>query len=399
MEYGISPSQARKSAQIKKAAEDYVQRFPTMTAGYTPDQIFNSDETGLCFRLLPSRTLTAALEKNPEGMKKPKDRVTISACANASGTIKLPLLFIGKAKRPRCFAGINMENLPVTYRNSTNAWMTMKIFGDWFHNVFVPFVRSALRKMGVETKAILILDNCAAHPDEDDLISADGKIRAAFLPASVTSLIQPMDQGVLEALKRIYRKQLLRDLIGKGDAEMIPFLRKIDMREVVDRSAVAWNSITEETLRRSWKKLMPDTNEDIAEGNEPSDEIPVTDEALLSGLTKIAGESSAEDLREWFENDGLGYEHLDDVGIAEHVRRKEDEDDDEEEVSVEKVQKRPVTHAEAYHHIDQFLTYLRYEGLADPVSTATCLRWREMAAERRASAQKQSSIDSFFKKE
>ena len=59
---------------------------------------------------------------------------------------------------------------------------------------------------------LLILDNCAAHPDEDLLVSADGLVTTKYLPPNVTSLIQPMDEGVLESLKRRYRKSLLHHL-------------------------------------------------------------------------------------------------------------------------------------------------------------------------------------------
>ena len=47
----------------------------------------------------------------------------------------------------------------------------------------------------------MLLDNCSAHPEEAELVSEDGQIFAYFIPANVTSLIQPMDQGVLQALK------------------------------------------------------------------------------------------------------------------------------------------------------------------------------------------------------
>lgn len=48
-------------------------------------------------------TLAHAFEKSADGRKKSKERVTINACVNTSGTIKLPLQLIGKANRPRCF--------------------------------------------------------------------------------------------------------------------------------------------------------------------------------------------------------------------------------------------------------------------------------------------------------
>ena len=161
---------------------------------------------------MPGHTL-ASVNDLPDGTKKAKDRVTINACANASGTIKLPLLFIGKSKNPRCFRNLNKEALPVVYRNQTNAWVNRDIFKDCFFNCFVPQTKQRLRQLGQEERAILFLDNCSAHPSEDELMSADGKITAKFLPPNVTALLQPMDQGVLESIKRVYRKSILRDFV------------------------------------------------------------------------------------------------------------------------------------------------------------------------------------------
>ena len=58
--------------------------------------------------------------------------------------------------------------------------------------------------MGQDPKAWLLLDNCSVHPDEKSLVSEDDLITAKFLPPNVTSLIKPMDQRVLESLKRCY---------------------------------------------------------------------------------------------------------------------------------------------------------------------------------------------------
>ncbi len=89
------------------------------------------------------------------------------------------------------------------YRNQSNAWVNTEIFAHWFHTNFVPVVSKRLREIGVEPKAVLLLDNCSAHPNEDELVSSDGKIRAKFLPPNVTSLIQPMDQGVLRVFSQL----------------------------------------------------------------------------------------------------------------------------------------------------------------------------------------------------
>ena len=82
------------SANVVSAC-DFQAHFSSMIENYTHDQIFNCDETGLQFRLLPQKTLACLFEKRAEGRKKIKDRVTLNACANITGSIKLPLLFIG----------------------------------------------------------------------------------------------------------------------------------------------------------------------------------------------------------------------------------------------------------------------------------------------------------------
>ena len=92
--------------------------------------------------------------------------------------------------------------LPIAYANQPNAWVNATLFPDWFHQNFVPTVQGKLREIGCEPKAVLLLDNCSAHLDEEELISADGKVIVKFLPPNVISLIQPIDQGVGVAIKR-----------------------------------------------------------------------------------------------------------------------------------------------------------------------------------------------------
>lgn len=53
------------------------------------DQIYNADETGLWYKVLPQKTLATNMEKSVSGFKGVKDRVTVLVCANASGEDKL----------------------------------------------------------------------------------------------------------------------------------------------------------------------------------------------------------------------------------------------------------------------------------------------------------------------
>lgn len=256
--------QGEKLSTDEDAAIHFVPSFQKFVREkkYSMDQIFNADETGLYFRLLPDQTLAASFEKSADGRKKAKERVTLNVCSNVSGSIELPLHLIGKAKRPRCFKGINLELLPVKYSAQKNAWMDSSIYHDWFQKTFVPHVRKKLTTLGQECKAFLLLDNCSAHPDTSELVSDDGEIIAKFLPPNATSLIQPMDQGVLQAVKKRYKKKLLRKLIVQDDrgVSIKDFLKSVTMKTVSELVAEAWEEIQPSTLRKSWQKILPIRN-------------------------------------------------------------------------------------------------------------------------------------------
>ena len=105
--------------------------------GYSLDQVFNADETGFG---MPSKSLVLHGEKQAKNFKWAKDRVTLLGCCNASGTCKLPLTFIHKSARPRCFKNTEMSSLPVSYMSQSIAWMNATLFEAWFHDKFVPYV-------------------------------------------------------------------------------------------------------------------------------------------------------------------------------------------------------------------------------------------------------------------
>ncbi|XP_046434417.1 tigger transposable element-derived protein 2-like [Neodiprion fabricii] len=161
--------------------------------GLSLDEVFNYDESPLNYKMLPSSTLTAASEAGAFGIKGKKERVTIMACSNASGTLKLPLVLI-----------------------------------EWFEDAFVPAVSKFLAEKGLE-KAVLFVDNCAAHPR-----LPKGDISVRFFPPNTTSLLQPMDQGCLQNLKLFYRSNLMAhiiDSVNKGSS-LLNTLKSVSIKEL-----------------------------------------------------------------------------------------------------------------------------------------------------------------------
>jgi hypothetical protein len=97
----------------------------SIIAQYDPENVYNMDETGLFFCLLPRYSIMMSNEdiSSTKGKKKAKDRVSLIVYANAFGTHKIPCVMIGKPKEPVC---IKDRHWPVPYFNQAKAWMDME---------------------------------------------------------------------------------------------------------------------------------------------------------------------------------------------------------------------------------------------------------------------------------
>ena len=161
----------KQDANVQRAENWKHAILPTIMEDFTKEDIFNADETGLYFRCFPDKGYSVKGDELPGG-KKVKDRVTVMLCANMSGSEKIPLLVIGKSKRPRSFPK-DLSKLPVQYQTSKNAWMTGYIFEWWLKN-WDNTLRSKKRKV------CLLVDNCSAHSKSIPLTN----IVLKFLPAT-----------------------------------------------------------------------------------------------------------------------------------------------------------------------------------------------------------------------
>lgn len=128
-------------------------------------------------------------------------------CCNIEGEFEKPLV-IGKAKKPRCFKNINPKDLSVHWHSNKKSWMTKDIMTNWL----ISLDQRMLRK---NRKILLFLDNASSHPPALKLKS----VKLVFLPPNATSLLQPLDQGIIRSFKVHYRKLFLRHIISQASSE------------------------------------------------------------------------------------------------------------------------------------------------------------------------------------
>lgn len=66
-----------------------------------------------------------------------------------------------------------------------------------------------------KSKVLMFVDNCGAHGHISNLKAITSK----FLPPNTTSVLQPMDQGVIKNLKLHYRSRLLNRVLLRVDSD------------------------------------------------------------------------------------------------------------------------------------------------------------------------------------
>ena len=117
---------------------------------YKAEDIFNANETGLFWQMLPENTLGFIGQTLHSG-KQPKTRITLLMATNMDGSKKLPLFIIGKSKKLRAFKGV--KRLQTDYTANKKAWMMSELFKAW--------VKQFDRVMtGKRKKVALIVNNC-----------------------------------------------------------------------------------------------------------------------------------------------------------------------------------------------------------------------------------------------
>ena len=104
---------------------------------------------------------------------------------------KIDPVLIGTAKRPRCF-----QNSPpcIPYFDQKNAWNDRVCYDRWWNSVFLPQIRR-----WTKDNIALLIDGFSGHDDtcSDPL----GQVALYKFPPNVTSVYQPLDQGVISILK------------------------------------------------------------------------------------------------------------------------------------------------------------------------------------------------------
>lgn len=230
-----------ESADVsQECVNDWLKQLPVLIKDYELRDIFNFDETGLFYQCLPDKTFEFKSTKCFGG-KHSKVRITLVVGANCDGSEKLPLLVIGKSKKPRCFKSV--KTLPVIYKANKKAWMTSLIFEEYLQLLDESFLKQNRR-------VLIFVDNCPSHPKS--VISNLKAIKLVFFPVNMTSKVQPMDLGIIKNTKCHYRKKIVMKILK--DIDEGTDLKKISLLDAIIEVTDAWNNVTAKTITNCFRK-------------------------------------------------------------------------------------------------------------------------------------------------
>ncbi|CAH2085284.1 unnamed protein product [Euphydryas editha] len=182
---------------------------------FTPDRIYNCDETGVSVVPKSRSRVIAATGKKQVGALTSAERgttITIEICFNAAGTY-LPPMFIYPRKRmkPELLNGAPSNSWAEC---SDSGWITTDIFLRWFQK----FVK--LTNASKVNPVMLILDGHASHTQNLQLIDEARKngVTIICFPPHTTHKLQPADVGFIRPLSIFYDQAItawLRSNPGK----------------------------------------------------------------------------------------------------------------------------------------------------------------------------------------
>lgn len=174
----------------------------SQTRNYSRDDIFSATEIELNWNLPPNSAKLRELSLLSRSEN--KSRITIALACNASGTHRLPPWIVGHYNTPRAFSvpGNDFHSINCMYSSNSIAWMTVAEWRNW-----IKWFDTT-----IDRRVLLILNPHRGHEIAYSTLADTMSLQnteIVFLPDSSSPINQPMELGLVQSFKALYRKSYL----------------------------------------------------------------------------------------------------------------------------------------------------------------------------------------------
>ncbi|WAQ85396.1 hypothetical protein PtA15_6A24 [Puccinia triticina] len=213
------------------------QRIKGAIAYYAPQDVWTLDETSLYYTMPPDRSVPSDRWRSDQRL------LTFGLCVNSNGSQRRPPWIIGKNFNHKSFKLKSTDSLGFDYSANPKASLTAEVFIKWMTTW-----QKELNKQN--RKILLIIDNNPGHIVEADLYP---NIRVEFFSSNISTLLQPLDQGIVRVWKAHYRRLFLERAISLYEAKS-PNIYQIDLIQAMQLATTAWTSfVPSESIANCWR--------------------------------------------------------------------------------------------------------------------------------------------------
>lgn len=218
-------------------------------------------------------------------------------------------MLINKSLNPRAFKNIDMAKLPIFWTANQKGWMTKVLFKRWFNECFIPDVEKYLYDKNLSFKILLLIDNASSHSKDIN----HPNVKIVFFPPNCTSLIQPLDQGIIATIKSYYIRRTFKKIFDRLEEDkelsVIQAFKDFTILDCIEAIDLSFKELKKETINACWRPLLPQM---VNQSNIIPHERLVEHQKIIEIASKIDGlkEININDIEELLAADTLDDEEL-----------------------------------------------------------------------------------------
>jgi hypothetical protein len=179
---------------------------------------------------------------------------------------------------------------------------------------------------GIPFKILLLLDNTPSHPPALEDLSDNIKI--VFLLPNTTSLLQPMDQGVIKTFKSYCLRSTLDALLkvmNDGRTTVNEFWNAFNIKDAINIIKISWQQVPRQCINGVWNKICTQFYHDLRGFNTEYNITTSNKESMKVAQKAGLGEVHEEDIEDLLESHT---KELTDEDLLELEKERQHEEED-----------------------------------------------------------------------
>ena len=120
------------------------------------------------------------------------------------------------------------------------------------------------------------MDNVSSHAASEVSLS---NVTVKFLPANITSCLQPLDAGIIKMFKVLFHKHLLSHVVARMDScnSATELSKQVNVLHVINWIVQSWKSVSAETIKKCFAHCGFKWDDQVDDGVTCSGRTPITD--------------------------------------------------------------------------------------------------------------------------